>query len=141
MLKRWKRASFTLEAACVMPLVLLAVMGVIYLCFFVHNRSWLTSAAYEAALSGSMEGIREDGKVYETAQMCSENLGRTGFFGTESVSVQTNVGKSVQVTYDLDTIPGFGGFSWHLQTRGEAKIIRPVSWIRKIKAAASLVKG
>ena len=141
MVKRWKKASFTLEAACVMPLVLLSVMGVIYLCFFVHNRAWLTAAAYEAALSGSMEGIREDGKVYETARMCSENLGSTGFFGAESVSTQTNVGKSVQVTYDLDTIPGFGNFSWHLKAQGEVKIVRPVSWIRKVKAASSLVKG
>ena len=35
------KGSFTIEAACVMSIVLLTVMGVIYLSFFVHNRaSW-----------------------------------------------------------------------------------------------------
>lgn len=135
------QGSFTLEAACVMPIILTAVMGLLYLCFFVHNRSWLTSAAYEAALSGSMEGIREEGQVYETARMRSESLGNTGFFGAENLSVQTNVGKSVEVIYDLDTISGFGGFSWHLRAKGESKIIRPVIWIWKVKAAAVLAEG
>ena len=50
-----RKGSFTIEAACVMSLVLITVMGVLYLSFFVHNRSWLTAAAYEAALAGSME--------------------------------------------------------------------------------------
>ena len=139
--KKWKKASFTLEAACVMPLVLLAVMGILYLCFFVHNRTWLTAAAYEAALSGSMEGIRENGAVYDTAKIRGEYLGGTGFFGAENLSCQVNVGKSVQVTYDLDTVSGYSDFFWHLHTQGESKIIRPVSWIRKVKAASSLVKG
>ncbi len=46
-----RKGSFTIEAACVMSLVLITVMGVLYLSFFVHNRSWLTAAAYEAALA------------------------------------------------------------------------------------------
>ena len=30
-----KKGSFTIEAACVMSLILVAVMGILYLCFFV----------------------------------------------------------------------------------------------------------
>ena len=66
-----RKGSFTIEAACVMSLVLITVMGVLYLSFFVHNRSWLTAAAYEAALAGSMEECREEGKGYETASLRS----------------------------------------------------------------------
>lgn len=58
MKKYLKKGSFTIEAACVMALVLLTVIGILYLCFFVHNRAWLTAAACESALAGSMEGIR-----------------------------------------------------------------------------------
>ena len=43
------QGSFTIEAACVMLIVLLTVMGIIYLSFFVHNRAWLTAAACSAA--------------------------------------------------------------------------------------------
>ena len=36
-----RKGSFTIETACVMPLILLVLMGLIYLSFFVHNRAWL----------------------------------------------------------------------------------------------------
>ena len=58
-----RKGSFTIEAACVMSLVLLVLMGVLYLTFFVHNRAWLTAAACESALTGSIEGIRKDGQA------------------------------------------------------------------------------
>lgn len=136
-----KKGSMTVEAACVMPLILLVVMGTLYLCFFVHNRAWLTAAAYESAICGSLEGIREEGPVYETASMRSEELGSTGFFGAENLSTQTNVGKSVQVAYDLDTIASYGNLSWHLRAEGSAAIVRPVGWIRKVKAASEILEG
>lgn len=128
-----KKGSMTVETACLMPLILLVLMGLLYLTFFVHNRAWLTAASYESAVSGSMEGIKKDGAVYETARMKSEELGNIGFFGAENLSTQTNTGKEVQVTYDLDTISGYGGLSWHLHTEGKSEIIRPVSWIRKLR--------
>ena len=54
-MKKLKKGSFTLEAALLMPLLLTVIMSMLYLDFFVHNRAWLTAAAYEAAVSGSME--------------------------------------------------------------------------------------
>lgn len=79
------------------------------------------SSAYESALSGSMEGNKKNGQVYETAKMCSEKLGSTGFFGAENLTTQTNVGKEVQVTYDLDTISVYGGLNWHMRTEGKSQ--------------------
>ena len=64
-----RKGSLTVETACVMPLILLTLMGLIYLSFFVHNRAWLTAAAYESAISGSMEGIKKNGQIYDTARM------------------------------------------------------------------------
>lgn len=141
MMRKYRKGSLTVETACIMPLILLVLMGILYLCFFVHNRAWLTAAAYESALSGSMEGIKKDGQIYETARMSSEALGNIGFFGAENLSTQTNVGKNVQVTYDLDTIVSYGGLSWHLRVEGSSSVVKPVSWIRKIKAASEVLKG
>ena len=62
MVEKIKKGSFTVEAACVMPLILLVLFGTIYVSFFVHNRAWLTAAAYESALSGSMEGNKKNGQ-------------------------------------------------------------------------------
>ncbi len=134
-----KKGSMTVETACLMPLILLVLMGLIYLCFFVHNRAWLTAAAYESAVSGSMEGIKKQGQIYENARMRSEALGNRGFFGAENLSTQTNVGKEVQVTYDLDTISNYGDFNWHLRTEGTSEVIRPVGWIRKIRSVKAVL--
>lgn len=140
-IRRTMQGSLTVETACVMPLILLVLMGLIYLSFFVHNRAWLTAAAYESAVSGSMEGIRKNGQIYDTARMRSKELGNAGFFGAENLSTQTNVGKEVQVTYDLDTISSYGNFNWHLRTEGTSAIVNPVKHIRKLRAATAVVKG
>ncbi len=134
-----KKGSFTIEAACVMSLVLFTLIGLLYLCFFVHNRSWLTAAAYEAALAGSMEECREEGKGYETASLRSRELGNTGFFGAENLQNQVQNGKKIQVSYTADTVAGFGGFQWKLKAEGHAKVISPPKWIRKVKAAREAI--
>ena len=136
--KKYAKASFTIEAACVMSPILFVIVGTMYLCFFVHNQAWLTAAAYEAALAGSLEGVREDGKISETAEMRSRELGNTGFFGAENLSVHVEAGKSVEVSYSADTVSGFGGLSWKLKAEGASKVIRPVEWIRKVKSLADI---
>lgn len=135
-----KKGSFTIEAACVMSLVLLVLMGVLYLSFFVHNRAWLTAAACEAALTGSLEGVRKDGQPQEAATVRSRELGNVGFFGAENLSGQVKNGKEIKVTYTADTISGFGGFRWKLTADGSSKVIRPVEWIRKIRVASEVIE-
>ena len=134
-----RKGSFTIETACVMPLILLVLMGCLYLNFYVHNQGWLTSAAYEAALTGSMEAVKENGKVYENALVKGRELGNTGFFGAENLTMQVNTGNKVSVVYDLDTIVPFAGLKWHLRAEGTSKVIDPVTRIRKLKAAAEIV--
>ena len=134
-----RKGSFTIEAACVMSLVLLTVISLLYLTFFVHNRTWLTAAAYEASLTGSMEGVRKNGQVYETASARSQELGNVGFFGAENLKCQVESGKKVKVTYQAETAVGFGDFHWTLQAEGSSAVIRPVEWIRKTKAAAEVI--
>ena len=76
-----KKGSFTIEAACVMSLILVAVMGILYLCFFVHNRAWLTAAACESALTGSMEGNREGGTQEQQPGNAVRSWGILDFLG------------------------------------------------------------
>ena len=140
-LKYWKRGSYTVETAAVMSLVLFVILSSLYLCFYVHNRVWLTSAAYEAALAGSMEGIKQKGNVYETALIRGKELGNTGFFGAENLEMQVEAGKTVSVNYNLDTISAFGNLQWTLSAEGKSKIIDPVQRIRQLKAAAEIIEG
>ena len=124
-MKKLKKGSFTIEAALLMPLILMVLMGLLYLDFFVHNRAWLTSAAYEAAVSGSMEGYKKDGDIYEKADIQGRMLGSTGLPGGENLSMQTSAGKTVQVTY---------------QVCGKAAVLRPTGWIRKVKGTVDVLE-
>ncbi|MDY5022739.1 MAG: TadE family protein [Blautia sp.] len=134
-----KKGSFTVEAACVMPVILLVLMGTLYLNFYIHNRAWLTAAAYEASVSGTMLRDADESVMYETAQRKGEALVNTGFFCAENITVQTSVGKKIRVTYDLDTFFGFAGMKWHMRTAGESQILCPAKWVRKAKAAAEVL--
>ena len=111
-----------------------------FISFLLCNRSWLTAAAYEAALAGSIEGVQKNGQIYEAASAKAQELGNVGFFGAENLSYQVSDGKTVKVSYQADTIAGFGGFRWVLRTEGSSKIIRPAQWIRKVKVASEIVK-
>ncbi|MCF0133316.1 MAG: pilus assembly protein [Blautia sp.] len=136
-----KKGSFTVEAACMMSIILVTIMGLLFLCFHVHNKSWLTEAAWEAALTGSMEGVKREGKAEEKASLQSRMLGNTGFYGGQNLQSSVSAGKTVSVAYDMDTISEFGNFNWHIHAEAESKVIRPVEWIRKVKAAAELIGG
>ena len=121
-----------------MPLLLLVVTITLYLFFYVHNKVWLTAAAYEAALDGSLETARPEGKSRDKALKKGKELGNTGFYESKNLKLQVSEGKKVQVTYDLDMFSIYGGFNSHLQVKGSVKVIKPVTWIRKVKGLSEV---
>lgn len=135
-----KKGSFTIEAALLMPLLLMVLMGVLYLDFFVHDRAWLTSAACEAAVSGSMEGYKKNGNMYEKADIQGRLLGSTGLPGGENLSMHTSVGKTVKVTYRMEVPAVFLGQKWKIEVSGRAKPLRPTGWIRKVKGTVDMLE-
>ena len=138
-MRKIKKGSFTIEAALLMPLVLMILIGVLYLDFFVHDRAYLTAAAYEAAVSGSMEGYKKKGNIYEKADIQGRMLGGIGLLGGKNLSMQTNAGKTVKVNYRLEVPAGFLGQKWKLEVNGKAKPLRPVGWIRKVKGTVDML--
>ena len=56
----------------------------------------------------------------------------------KNLKLQVSEGKKVQVTYDLDMFSIYGGFNSHLQVKGSVKVIKPVTWIRKVKGLSEV---
>ena len=129
--KKWNNGSLTVEAAGVMPVVLVVTLVMIYLCLFFHNRAWLTAAACEAALTGSIEGCREEGNAYEAASAKSLELAGTGFFGVGSLSTSTAVDTFVRVSYQVDSPVLPGGFRMGFRAEGNAVKLCPSEAIRR----------
>lgn len=128
-----KRGSFTVEMACLMPLYLFVILGLIYLCFFIHNRAWLTAAAHEAALKGCVEGTET------AADTKARELVNRGLFGAENLQMQADgKGERIIVQFDSDTVFGYGGLTWHLQVKAKEKRTRPVPFIWRLKGVEGL---
>lgn len=64
MKKRMKKGSMTIEAALLMPLLLLVVMITLYLFFYVHNKVWLTACGLRSSsLTAVWKRHGQKGKV------------------------------------------------------------------------------
>ncbi len=129
-----KKGSMTVEMAFLMPVFLLVLIGCIYLCFFVHNRVWLSAAAHESALLGCQEIRRKDADPEMAARVRGKLLLSTKLFGAENLQMQVEQRQNVvTVRFDADTIASFGGLGWHLTVEASEKGIDPVGYIWNIK--------
>ena len=98
-MKRSLKGSFTVEASLIFPFIMGVIVFLIYMSFFLHDRSVMKSCAYQAALKGSlirtsvadMEAEARKAAVYDIDGL----LLATGDLKTE-VSVS---GKDVTVSY------------------------------------------
>ncbi|MBQ9064067.1 MAG: pilus assembly protein [Blautia sp.] len=128
------KASFTVEAACIMPVVLMVTFSCLYLCFYVHNRTFLTAAANEASVCGSIEACRENGEAAAAARERCIQLGNTGFFGAENlhcfIEAGDEPGSRIRVVYELDSVFRPFGIRWNMHTEGTAYAFCPSYEIR-----------
>lgn len=128
----WEKGSLTIELVCLMPAVLLVIFGVLALCFYVHNRCFLSAAAWESALTGAMEEYREDGEPTEAARLRVRERGNIGFYGLEDLSVQVHGDKNqIQVSCRGKVPVLYGGLYLDLKSQGAAQILHPADKIRK----------
>lgn len=131
------KGSFTVEAALLMPLILLVIFTSVSLCLYVHNRAWYTAAVYETVVSGSTqnttkhnnEGQVMDQKIYEINQIDFPGAGDIKLTGTigEDYTAAVWSGKAFSV---------FGAQVWRYSGKAECKIIKPVLFIRKVRRLA-----
>ncbi len=135
------KGSFTIEMACLMPLFLLVIFGCIYLCFFVHNRVWLTAAAHESAIVGCQEMGKEDWMAESAAGQRGKTLLAPRLYGIQNLQMQVQRDrKKLKVQFDGDTVSAYGGLAWHLQVNAEEKWIDPVGFIWKVKGLQGLAR-
>ena len=138
--RRYRKGSFTSETACLMPLFLLVIFVCIYLCFYVHNRAWLTAAAHEAALVGCQEMRLPSGDPEHAAYERAKTLLAPRLFGAENLQVQIEKqGKEMMVRFDADTVCVYGRRRWHLQTEAKEKYTDPVAFIWRLKGLEGII--
>lgn len=129
----WRKGSMTVETALLMPLVLLAWMGAVSACLFVHNRAWLTGAAYEAAITGSWDAIGAQGDVEGRAREKLHLLLRNSLYGSRDIHGEVEK-KDGRIFVTVRGRHGsYGGLQWSFHVTGSRKLCSPVSFIREAR--------
>ncbi len=130
-LKKYRKGSLTVEASAVVPFVLLILFLTIYLCYYVHNRSFLISAASESALCGSMDGRQSSDIMFEKAHVRSQELSQNGLWGKLGIVSDTKVQDRVRVRYQMESYGQIFGFPPPLRLEASSEIFHPTERIRE----------
>lgn len=129
---RIKKASITVEACVVMPIVIFVVFVLLSLILFVHERAWFTLAACETAVTGDTAGEEE------TAAKLMQLKKDYPLPAREQESSIEYVEKSVKVKVSGKVFPVTVQKEWDYTEEIEVLRNRPVEKIRKIRALRSV---
>ena len=94
---------FTVEAALLLPFVMMSIVFMIFLSFFCYDRCILEQCAYAAALRGSSSRFENTQEAYEEAAGAAESLIEKKLFAIRKVSTTVRVSAvAVTVSYKCE---------------------------------------
>ena len=136
---KMRKASITVEAVLVVPLVLMVIFLLLSLTFFVHARSWYTFAAYESTMLAASEGRLSVEKGEAAAQSRMEWWISQISLPAEPVTVQTVCReKEIQIKAEGNILPIWSRNAWEYSVLSESRRNNPVKTIRKIRAVKQI---
>ena len=136
---KMRKASITVEAVLVVPLVLMVIFLLLSLTFFVHARSWYTFAAYESTMLAASEGRLSVEKGEAAAQSRMEWWISQIPLPAEPVTVQTECReKEIQIKAEGNILPIWSRNAWEYSVLSESRRNNPVKTIRKIRAVKQI---
>lgn len=115
-----KRAAFTVEAALIMPVILMVILSVLYLCMHVHNRNYLISYAVEQSISGHTQPDPE-----------------LIFLSDISVS-RTDGGNMRTVSYTAGTVYYTGRRLYGISEKAGYRKVKPVTYLWRMRSVKKI---
>lgn len=92
---------FTVEAALLLPFIMMVIVFMIFLSFYSYDRCVLEQCAYAAALRGSSNRFTNTQDAYEEAQTAAEALVAKKLFAVKELRTTVRVsGLAVTVSYE-----------------------------------------
>ncbi len=132
-----KKGSLTVEASLVVSLCVMILTFLLSLTFYVYLRCWYTQAACEVSVQGSGYGVLEGRTGQEKAEKkWKTKRSESGFSGKCISGEITGNQKEVQVKITGKGVR-VGKTASGFETKIGQKIIRPVTFVRKVTAFRS----
>lgn len=111
-----KRAAFTVEAALIMPLILMVILSLLYLCIHVHNRNYLRAFAIEQSISGH---VQSDPAL---------------LFSSDISAYRTDGGNMRTVSYTAGTVYYTGRRLYSISERAGYRKVKPVTYLWRMRS-------
>ncbi len=118
-----RKASFTVEAALLMPGLLMATLVMIYLSWHIYDRAYLTAYACELAVSGHEQEVPE-------------------LPALEGLSKKTEASDAARsVTCTAEGVYVNGETFLDIKVKETSEIVKPLKTIRRARALKAAVSG
>lgn len=147
-MKKRENGYFTVEASLIFPIVLLFTVMMIFLAFYSYDRCVLEQSAYEAALRGTGNHIKNAQEAYEEAYEAAERLVEEKLFAIHDYKYDVSVSADfVAVNYHcVVNMPLMGwlceyvsGIDLTLDISSEARRCRQTRTIRSCRVINRLI--
>lgn len=138
------KASFTVEAAMIMTVLLPVLAAFIYMVFYVHDMAVIQGAACETAVMGSNLALEEDRESVLEEKVNAFVTGR--LLGTKADSRELSVGRD-QITVHYQgsfAVPGLiaglvSGNKLSVEKSWSKKLYHPAEEIRKLRGLEYMI--
>ncbi len=114
------RAAFTVEAALIMPVILMVILSSLYLCMHVHNRNYLRTYAVEQSISGH------------------EQPDPALLFSSDISASRTDGGNMRTVSYTAGTVYYTGRRLYSISEHAGYRKVKPVAYLWRMRAVKKI---
>lgn len=125
---RWKRGSFTVEAAFLIPVTVMLLALLLVYCFYRHNHVWYTAAAAEAALVGNGRLIDQTAAA-AAAERAEARIRDQVMPGSAPETEITSDTSGTGVWFRNQLFPAFSEL-FSFETGVKIQKVRPVNYLR-----------
>lgn len=138
------QGSASIEAAFVVPLILVMFAMIIYVTFFLYDECSAWQCCYIAVLRADTVTGQEDQKEGLAEGFLKDLLGEE-LMAVQGIELKRErKGKSLSVQVNGNTLTGdrlhMGTKFWNFEARGEAVMLKPVQFIRRYRLAEGVWK-
>ena len=139
---KYKKGSYTVEAAFILPMILFSMIAVIYLSFFIHNKIILSKEAYISALRISQCMGKPTDREVEIEEQDAKVRVKNRILACDQVESNYSLNnKNIQISYHMifrlakGIIPVkvLNTDVWDFYVGKEVQVFQPVEFIRTCK--------
>lgn len=130
------RAGITVEAALVVPVVLMVIFLLVSLDFYVHDRTYYTLCAFETALTGNSFRYLSEAEGEQSAREKIGSLQQAHRMPTDLPEGAVKMdGEKTEAEFTGNIYRLWGRGTWKYKVSGSVRRVRPEETIRKIRVA------